>query len=129
LLVASGTVSRIPRPDAAEPFGSDPGDPARLIAQRLGWKDRPRAEVEVRETLEQSGGTAFGDPPFATHNQILLEPERVPTATEAGEHDAGVSLYVPHLLMETHVAGGELVVLDTHPHDRDLWAAVAIERR
>jgi hypothetical protein len=124
-----GTVSRIPRPDAAKPLGFDPRDPTQLIAQRFGWKDRLRAKVEMRETLEQGGGTTFGDPRFAMHNQILLEPEHVLAATEAGEHDARVSLHVPHLLMEAHVAGDELLVLDTHPDDRDLWAAVAIECR
>jgi hypothetical protein len=47
--------------------------------------------------------------------------------TEARKDDARLSLDVSHLLMESHVTGDELVVLDGHPDDRDLRAAVTVE--
>ena len=79
--------------------------------------------------LQEGRGAAFRDPRFAVHDEILSEAQRVLAATEAREHDARVSPNVLHLLMKMQVTGNELVLLDAHPDDRDLRAAVAVEGR
>jgi hypothetical protein len=45
-----------------------------------------RGQVETRETLQEGRRTAFRDPRFAVHDEILSEAQRVRAAAEAREH-------------------------------------------
>jgi hypothetical protein len=52
---------RIPRPNAAEPFRLDPGNPARAGYEEAR-KDHVGAQVEARKMLQEGRGAAFRDP-------------------------------------------------------------------
>ena len=77
--------------------------------------------------MQQVGSAAFSDTCLPIHHQILLQSQRVLAMTEHGERHTRFALHVLDFLPDAHMCADKLVVLNTHPDDRHLRAAVQVD--
>ena len=121
-------------------FKSDPNAPMEIEADTLDVHDpsrrrvvarrelHVRAEVEVRELLEELRPAALGDSGRPVHHEVLLQSGRLDLTALDRQRDPRVALEVSDLLSSTEVCEHNLVAIESHPDDRNLRRSVRIDR-
>jgi hypothetical protein len=82
----------------------------------------------VRQPLEERRSSAIGHASSPVDDDVLVKPHVVARARFDGQRDAWVAANVVELAVLGQMRGDDLVAVKTHPHDRDLGAAVGLER-
>jgi hypothetical protein len=114
-------------PHAADPLRRDAGDhPGRRIGHRREL--HARADVRLRELLQELWGAALGDSCLPVDDEVVLHPDRVLARRLDRERHARVALDVLHLLEAAEVRADDLVALEPDPDAGHLRAPVRIQR-
>ena len=131
LFQGASTVQAILRSDlierAAEASWRDPRDEPRRWIGHAG-EHHVGAEVGMRESLQELGGTALRDPGRAVHDEVLEQAPVVPRGGRHGQRDPRVPTEVPELALIGQRRDDDLVVLETDPRGGDLWTPVLVDR-
>src|SRR5580658_205207 len=109
-----------------DPIDPDMGDvPGRRVVHRreadVGTK------IGAGESLEESGGTSLGDAGSAVDDQVFVQAHGVTRVGLDGQRDPAVVADIAYLAVLGEVARHDLVPVQAHPYDADLWAAVRVQ--
>ena len=123
-----GRRSTDPRPRARRRRPARPRSASRIPAVgRPSAGTHVRAEVDVREALQQLGRAALLEPGAAVDDEVLLQSRRVDSRALERERDAGIPANIAQLpLAGREVPGDELVAID--PAQTHVTWASSVER-
>ena len=117
----------LPRSNAAEALGCDPGD---VSGRGIGHprEDDVGPEIGVGEALEDLGGTTLGHARGAVDDEVFEQPPLVGGGRRDRERDAGVAAEVPQFPLVREGGKDDLITIEPDPRGRDLRPSVLVER-
>jgi len=116
----------VPRPDTADPLGSDSRDVARRWVVH-GRELHFWPEVHPRQTLEELGGASLGYAGPSMNHQVLGEAVGGLAARLHRQNDPRVPTHVGYLPPDPKMTSDDLAIFEADPHERHLWRSVRVK--
>src|SRR6266566_1822997 len=93
----------------------------------VGRKLRPRSYVDLGELVQQFRRATFSHSSASRDHQVVVQISSSSSSHHRQRHTS-ILLNIPHFFPRAEMSANNLIAIESHPHNRDLWASISIER-